>query len=59
MNNLIDKLKKEINIVKSELSMSHNNDGWWNDFMEKKLITLQNKLKELENDNNRIFNKET
>jgi len=49
-----EKIKIEIFKTEMELSMSNMNDGWWNNYMKKKLDNLK---KLLENDNNRIFNK--
>jgi len=53
----IEKIKEEINRTRVELIMSGCSDGWWNKYMEEKLITLEDKLKELNNDNNRILDK--
>lgn len=58
MNELVKQIKLEIDRTKSELIMRNKNDGWWNKFMEKKLEELNQKLKELNNDNDRILDKE-
>ena len=58
MSELRQKIKSEIQKTKTELIMSYTNDGWWNMFMEEKLKELEKKLKEIDNDNNRILNKE-
>lgn len=58
MNELKQKIKSEIKKTKTELIMSYSNDGWWNKFMEQKLKELEEKLKKIDNDNDRILNKE-
>lgn len=54
MKSLEEKIKEEINKTTMELTMGHTNDGWWNNFMKKKLEELKQKLQELQNDNGRI-----
>ena len=49
-----DELKKEIFKTEMELSVSQINDGWWNEFMEKKLQKLKEKL---EDDNSWVLDK--
>lgn len=58
MSDLAKQIKSEIDRTKIELIMRNKNDGWWNKFMEKKLKELNQKLKELNNDNDRILDKE-
>lgn len=48
-----EEILKEITKVKTELSMSNANDGWWNIYMEKKLENLKKKLEDV---NNNILN---
>lgn len=48
-------IESEIEKTKTEITMSNMNDGWWNKFMEEKLEKLK---KLLEDDNNRVFDKE-
>jgi len=49
-----DELKKEIFKTEMELSVSQINDGWWNEFMKKKLQKLKEKL---EDDNSWVLDK--
>ena len=58
MSDLAKQIKSEIDRTKIELIIRNKNDGWWNKFMEKKLKELNQKLKELNNDNDRILDKE-
>ena len=41
------KLCEEISRIKTELIMSKNNEGWWNQYMKERLIQLIEELKKL------------
>lgn len=56
--NEIDKIKNEISKAETELIMSGYSDGWWIIHTQEKLVELNNKLKELNDDNNRILDEE-
>lgn len=55
MNELRQKIEREIILTETELIMGSCNDGWWNKFMEEKLLELKKKLEEIKNDNNNLL----
>ena len=48
-------IKKEIEKVKTEITMSKMNDGWWNKYMMDKLEKLEKQLKD---GDSRVFDTE-
>lgn len=55
MSELRKKIENEIKITETELIMKSCNDGWWNKFMEEKLLELKKKLEDLKNDNDSLL----
>lgn len=55
MSELRKKIENEIKITETELIMKSCNDGWWNKFMEEKLLELKKKLEDLKNDNDNLL----
>ena len=47
-----DKITKELENVNQELIMSSYNDGWWNQYMQKRKVFLENLLNQIEKDDN-------